>query len=73
MNCQYLIHARLSAGFWLKINAMNCKLDKINDDNYYITKGTLAALKGLKEQGCNGPVTETLAEMEEHLNKQAHC
>jgi hypothetical protein len=32
----------------------------------------LACLKGLKEQGCNGPVTEALEKLEKHLNKQAH-
>lgn len=34
--------------------------------------GILACLKGLKEQGCNGPVTEALGKLEKHLNKQAH-
>lgn len=32
----------------------------------------LACLKGLKEQGCNGPVSEALGKLEKHLNKQAH-
>lgn len=32
----------------------------------------LACLKGLREQGCNGAVTEALGKMEKHLNKQAH-
>lgn len=32
----------------------------------------LACLKGLKEQGCNGPVTEALGKLEKHLNQQAH-
>lgn len=32
----------------------------------------LAALKGLKEQGCNGPVTEAIAKLEKHLNQSAH-
>lgn len=32
----------------------------------------LACLKGLREQGCNGPVTEALGKLEKHLNKQAH-
>lgn len=30
-------------------------------------RGILAALKGLKEQGCNGPVTEAIAEIEQFL------
>lgn len=32
----------------------------------------LAALKGLKEQGCNGSVTEAIAKLEKHLNQSAH-
>ena len=34
--------------------------------------GVLACLKGLKEQGCNGPVTEALSKLEKHLNQAAH-
>ena len=37
-----------------------------------ITRGQLACLKGLREQGCNGPVSEALGKLEKHLNKQAH-
>ena len=32
----------------------------------------LACLKGLAEQGCDGPVHEGIDLMEKHLNKQAH-
>ena len=31
---------------------------RINEEQCLITYGLLACLKGLKEQGCNGPVTE---------------
>ncbi len=37
-----------------------------------LTYGVLACLKGLKEQGCNGPVTEAIQRIEKHLNQQAH-
>ncbi len=37
-----------------------------------LTYGILACLKGLKEQGCNGPVTEAIGKIEKHINKQAH-
>lgn len=37
-----------------------------------IVYGLLACLKGLKEQGCNGPVTEAINKIEKHLNKEAH-
>ena len=34
--------------------------------------GILAALKGLQEQGCNGPVTEAVSKIEKYLNQKAH-
>ena len=37
-----------------------------------LTYGVLACLKGLKEQGCNGPVTEAIQKIERHLNDAAH-
>lgn len=45
---------------------------KINEEQCLITYGLLACLKGLREQGCNGPVTEAINKIEKHLNKQAH-
>lgn len=37
-----------------------------------LTYGVLACLKGLKEQGCNGAVTETIKKIEKYLNQKAH-
>ena len=37
-----------------------------------ITYGLLACLKGLKEQGCNGPVSDAINRIEKFLNTQAH-
>ena len=37
-----------------------------------VVYGLLACLKGLKEQGCNGPVTEAINKIEKHLNVRAH-
>ena len=37
-----------------------------------IVDGQLACLKGLQEQGCNGPVTAAIGKIETHLNKKAH-
>lgn len=37
-----------------------------------LTRGVLACLKGLKERGCNGPVTEAIREIETYLNDKAH-
>ena len=44
----------------------------LNEELQLLTYGTLASLKGLKEQGCNGPVTEAINKIEKHLNKKAH-
>ena len=32
----------------------------------------LAALRGLEEQGCDGPVKDGIHRLEKHLNKRAH-
>lgn len=32
----------------------------------------LAALRGLEEQGCDGPVKDGINRLEKHLNKKAH-
>ena len=37
-----------------------------------LTYGTLACLKGLAEQGCDGPVHDAINKIEKHLNEQAH-
>ena len=58
--------------FFRKLTRMDKKLDMIVSEQRHIAKGTLAALKGLKEQGCNGPVTDALSELEEHIFNQAH-
>lgn len=44
----------------------------INEELTILTKGVLACLKGLAEQGCNDSVPKTAKLIEEHLNKKAH-
>ena len=44
----------------------------IQDEQTVICYGMLACLKGLQEQGCNGPVTEARTQLEKHLNQKAH-
>lgn len=44
----------------------------IKEENTLLVFGILACLKGLREQGCNGPVTETIDKIEKYLNKKAH-
>lgn len=47
-------------------------LAAIRKEQTLICYGVLACLKGLKEQGCNGPVTAALDKLEQHLNQAAH-
>jgi Na+/H+ antiporter NhaD/arsenite permease-like protein len=48
------------------------ELKAIRKEQTLICYGLLACLKGLKEQGSNGPVTEAMNRLEEHLNQAAH-
>ena len=47
-------------------------MDGMKQEQTLIVYGLLACLKGLKEQGCNGPVTEAIDKIEKHLNLKAH-
>ena len=47
-------------------------LEAIQDEQAILTEGILACLKGLHEQGANGPVTEAITKIENHLNEKAH-
>lgn len=62
--------------WYLKQNNVNTKQSEeiklLKEEQTIICYGVLAALKGLKEQGCNGPVTEAIKKIEKHLNVQAH-
>ena len=44
----------------------------VKQEQRLIVYGVLACLKGLSEQGCNGPVTEAINKIEKHLNEKAH-
>ena len=58
--------------WYLKQNKQDEEIEKIKAEQCLLTYGILACLKGLKEQGCDGPVTEAINQIESHLNKQAH-
>ncbi len=48
------------------------KLAAIQKEQTLICYGVMACLRGLAEQGCDGPVHEALNKLEKHLNKAAH-
>lgn len=47
-------------------------IKSIQEEQTLLTYGVLACLKGLKEQGANGPVTEAINKIEKHINEKAH-
>ncbi|MCI8623136.1 MAG: branched-chain amino acid ABC transporter permease [Provencibacterium sp.] len=62
--------------WWIKFvegdKRQDRELKAIRKEQTLICFGVLACLKGLKEQGCNGPVTAALDKLEKHLNQAAH-
>ena len=59
-----------------KLEARVEKLEKSNVTQFeeltILLKGQLACLQGLKEQGCNGPVSQAIGDIEEYLLKKSH-
>ena len=53
-------------------NMHKSDMDAMKKEQTLLVYGILACLKGLKEQGCNGPVTEAINKIEKHLNESAH-
>ena len=58
--------------WYLRQNQQDKEIANMKAEQCLLTYGLLACLKGLKEQGCNGPVTEAIGKIEKHINKQAH-
>lgn len=59
-------------GWFERQEQQDKEIKNIKAEQTLMTYGVLACLKGLKEQGCNGPVTEAIDKIEKHLNKAAH-
>ena len=62
--------------WWIKFIERDKRQDQelkaIRKEQTLICYGLLACLKGLKEQGCNGPVTEAITNIDEYLLKASH-
>lgn len=58
--------------WYLKQEKQDTDIKFIKEEQIILTQGVLACLKGLQEQGCDGPVTIAITKIETHLNKQAH-
>ena len=52
--------------------AQDKAIKDIQEEQTLLTYGVLACLKGLKEQGADGPVSEAIDKIEKHLNMKAH-
>ena len=48
------------------------EIKKIQEEQCLLVYSSLACLKGLQQQGCNGEVTRAISEIEKHINKKAH-
>ena len=58
--------------WYLKQEKQDKDIKAIKEEQFILTQGVLACLKGLQEQGCDGPVTTAIKQLETHINKQAH-
>ena len=58
--------------WFLKQEKQDNDIKAIKEEQTILTRGVLACLMGLKEQGCNGPVTEAIDKIETYLNEKAH-
>lgn len=68
-----LVGALLAAYRWYqRQNKQDEDIKAMKDEMCLLTFGVLACLKGLKEQGCNGPVMEAIGKIERHMNQEAH-
>lgn len=59
-------------GWFEKQEMQEKEIKEIKEEQTILTYGILACLRGLHEQGCNGPVTEAIDKIEKHLNQKAH-
>ena len=58
---------------WFQRQAeQDSEIRRMKDEQALLTYGVLACLKGLKEQGCDGPVDEAIVRIETHINQAAH-
>lgn len=68
-----LLGALFSAYRWYqRQNKQDEDIKAMKEEMCLLTYGVLACLQGLKEQGCNGPVTAAIDKIEKHINQEAH-
>ena len=58
---------------WIQAQeSQTADIQEIMAEQCLLTEAILACLKGLKEQGCDGPVEEAIVKVEKHINEKAH-
>ena len=48
------------------------EVEKSKEERMILLRGELAALKGLKEMGCNDAVTKSISEIEKYVLEKSH-
>ena len=59
-------------GWFERQEKQDSEIRAIKDEQALLVEGMLACLKGLQEQGSDGPVTEAIGKLEQHINAKAH-
>lgn len=55
-----------------EVGLLKSEVQDSKEERLILVNGVLACLKGLKEQGCNGPVTEGIHQIEDYLMRKSH-
>lgn len=56
----------------VEVGLLKSEVKDSKEERLILVNGVLACLKGLKEQGCNGSVTEGIKQIEDYLIKKSH-
>lgn len=55
-----------------EVEVIKTEIKDSKEERLILVNGVLACLKGLSEQGCDGPVTEGIKQIEDYLMKKSH-
>lgn len=55
-----------------EVGVLKSEIKDSKEERLILVNGVLACLKGLKEKGCDGPVTEGINQIEDYLIKKSH-
>lgn len=55
-----------------EVGVLKSEIKDSKEERLILVNGVLACLKGLNEQGCDGPVTEGINQIEDYLIKKSH-